>query len=230
MFLDFRASDLERDNTKKDSRVAGFIVAARETPLFMRRLVIRNDINISSNAAKIAILYAAKGPLVLSDVAIGAMIAIDRLSSGGEVWAENIIGGTFAFQGQSGVWVRQLNTEGPGVHIRNEGARLWVLGTKTEGNMTLLENTNGAISELFGGLAYMVHSDRNKVPYLRNVEGTVTAAFAEEAFFPDAIYETFLESEKEGKPLQIKGSELPQRHHSAHMVPQISTETGAAVR
>ena len=123
-----------------------------------------------------------------------------------------------------------MNTEGKGVRIQNEGARLWVLGTKTENNMTLLENTNGAVSELFGGLAYMVHADGRKMPYLRNVDGRITAAFAEESFFPDAIYETFLKSEKAGQTMQIKGEDMPLRHHSARMVPQISTEAGATAR
>ena len=76
----------------------------------------------------------------------------------------------------------------------------------------------------------MVHADGRKMPYLRNVDGRITAAFAEELFFPDAIYETFLKSEKAGQTMQIKGEDMPLRHHSARMVPQISTEAGATAR
>ncbi len=230
MYLDFRGSESGADLSTQVLHQTGFVVGAREAPLFVRRLTIRNDINVTTNTAKTAFVDLGQGALSLADIAIGEMVAINRLPSGGEIWAENIIGGKFLFAGRNGVWIRQLNTEGKGVRIQNQGARLWVLGTKTENNMTLLENTNGAVSELFGGLAYMVHSDGRKVPYLRNVDGRITAVFAEEAFFPNAIYETFLDSEKSGKTMLVKGSDMPLRHHSARIVPQISTEVGATAR
>ena len=228
LFLDFHSPDAANDSS--GAKETGFVVAARETPLFIRRMTIRNDINVTSNLAKTAFLDSGQGALSFADVTIGEMVAIKRIPSAGEIWAENLIGGKFFFAGRSGIWIRQLNTEGKGVRIQNDGAPLWVLGTKTENNMTLLENKNGAISELLGGLAYMVHSDGRKVPYLHNIDGRVTAAFAEESFFPDAFYETFLASESAGKSLQIKGSDMPPRHHSAHMVPQISTDHGATAQ
>ena len=230
VYLDFHGAAPEADSPRQDLHQTGFVVGARETPLFVRRLTIRNDINVTTNTARTAFVDSGQGALSLADIAIGEMVAINRLPSGGEIWAENIIGGKFLFAGRNGVWIRQLNTEGKGVRIQNQGARLWVLGTKTESNMTLLENTNGAVAELFGGLAYMVHADGRKVPYLRNVDGRITAAFAEESFFPNAIYETFLDSENSGKTRQVRGSDMPLRHHSARMVPQISTEAGAAAR
>ena len=90
--------------------------------------------------------------------------------------------------------------------------------------MTLLENTGGGKTELLGGLAYMVHSDGREVPYLRNVDGKVAAAFAEESFFPDAVYKTFLESLNNGKASLIRADDLPLRHHSARLVPQIASD------
>lgn len=230
VYLDFHRPDPDSDSSSQTLHQTGLVVGARETPLFLRRLTIRNDINVTTNTAKTAFVDSGQGAFSLADVVIGEMVAINRLESGGEIFAENIIGGKFLFAGRNGVWIRQLNTEGKGVRIQNEGARLWVLGTKTENNMTLLENKNGAVSELFGGLAYMVHADGRKVPYLRNVDGRITAAFAEESFFPDAIYETFLKSEKAGQTMQIKGEDMPLRHHAARMVPQISTEAGATAR
>ncbi len=224
VFLDFRAQRGRLAEFGQDMRQAGFVIGKRETSLFVNRIVIRNDINTASNFARIAFLYSGKGALVLADDVVGEMVAIKRMPSGGEVWAENLVGGKFSFQGRAGVWIRQLNTEGRGVRIRNRGAHLWVLGSKTEGNMTLLDNSDGAVSELFGGLVYMVHFDGHKVPYLRNTDGIVTAAFAEESFLPDAVYQTFLESDNGGKKTQIRAGELPWRHHSARMVPQISTD------
>ena len=223
VFLDFHSPEVQ-GAAKPDLRESGFIIGEREMPLFLRRLTIRNDINVATNVAKTALLDLGRGALSLADIVIGEMVAINRPASAGEIWAENLIGGKFIFAGRSGVWIRQLNTEGKGVRIRNDGAPLWVLGTKTESNMTLLENTGGGTSELFGGLAYMVHSDGRKVPYLRNVDGKVAAAFAEEAFFPDAVYETFLESRNKGKLSQVRADGLPIRHHSARMVPQITSD------
>jgi hypothetical protein len=229
-YLDFRKPESNSEPSGQALHQTGFVVGARETPLFLRRLTIRNDINVTTNTAKTAFVDSGQGAFSLADIVIGEMVAINRLQSGGEIFAENIIGGKFSFAGRNGIWIRQLNTEGKGVRIQNEGARLWVLGTKTENNMTLLENKNGAVSELFGGLAYMVHADGRKVPYLHNVDGRITAAFAEESFFPDAIYETFLKSEEAGQVLQVKGVDMPLRHHSARMVPQISTEAEATAR
>jgi hypothetical protein len=230
VYLDFRTAGNDDNKINQELAESGFVIGARELPLFLRRVVVRNDINVTSNKAKIAFLYSGAGAFVLADDVVGEMVAIKRLSSGGEIWGENVIGGKFSFEGRKGVWFRQLNTEGKGVRILNEGARLWVLGTKTENNMTLLQNSGGAISEMFGGLAYMVHSDGKKVPYLRNLAGRITAAFAEEAFFPDAIYETILESDNAGKILRIQGNSMPERHHSAHIVPQVSTDSAAAVQ
>jgi hypothetical protein len=232
VFLDFHpslASD-QSDAAKPELHQSGFIVGDRELPLLVRRLTVRNDINIATNTAKTAILDLGQGPLSLEDVVIGEMVAIERPPAGGEIWAENLVGGKFLFQGRNGIWIRQLNTEGKGVRIRNEGAPLWVLGTKTESNMTLVENSDSGTTELLGGLAYMVHSDGHHVPYLRNIDGDVTAAFAEEAFLPGAVYQSFLESTQNGRRMEIAADDLPPRHHGARMVPQISTRADPGTR
>jgi hypothetical protein len=51
-------------------------------------------------------------------------------------------------------WARQLNVENEGTHVTNDGAKLWVLGYKTERGGTLLHTKNGGASEVFGTLSY----------------------------------------------------------------------------
>jgi hypothetical protein len=201
---------------------SGFVVQQRRDPLFVEHLTLRNDINNATNIARIAFLHVGEGNLIVRDVAIGEITALKRLATGGNIWAENMIGGKFVFQGNNQVWIRQLNTEGKGVRIQNQGSRLWILGSKTENNMTLLENTGGGEVELFGGLAYMVRPDGLDLPYIHNINGRVVASFAEEAFLPGAVYKTILESEKGGTTRIIRGSDMPERHHSAHIVPQVA--------
>ena len=83
IFLDFHPPGLSgpaQDATEPDVRESGFIIGERELPLLLRRLTIRNDINVATNVAKTALLDLGQGALSLADVVIGEMVAIDRPS------------------------------------------------------------------------------------------------------------------------------------------------------
>ncbi len=155
---------------------------------------------------------SGKRTAVLRDV-VGAGAGIKRSATGGELFLENIsvAGGLTDISGDSGVWARQLDTEGGGgsTRIVNNGAPFWVLGIKTEGNCTVLNNKNGANSEIIGGLIYMVRPADNKRPAFINENAKLKASYAEEAFDKKAAYETHL--------LEIKGDN--EREVSADMLP-----------
>jgi Pectate lyase superfamily protein len=206
--------------TAQPERAAVLVTGPRSKPLRIRQLIFDN----ARSTARIAVLHGANAELVLSDIAAGGIGALVRPASGGEVWADNMLGGGFSFAGKAGVWIRSLNTEGKMIRIKNDGAPLWILGTKTEQNMTLLDNSNGAETELMGGLAYMVHRDGDHRPYIQNLDGHVTASLAEEAFQADPVYETWLQSVAAGKERLVKATDLPIRHHFGRMVPQITSD------
>lgn len=54
------------------------------------------------------------------------------------------------------IWARQLNTEGQGTKITNEGGILWILGLKTEKYGTAIKTLSGGFTEVLGGFVYRV--------------------------------------------------------------------------
>ena len=67
------------------------------------------------------------------------------------------------------------------VRIVNDGSPLAILGLKTEGVCTVLENRNGARSVIHGGLLYMVRDADPQVPAFINADGSLLATFVEES-------------------------------------------------
>lgn len=74
------------------------------------------------------------------------------------------------------VWCRQFNPE---THrapkIVNEGGHLWILGLKTENANTIIEATNGAITEVLGAHIY-AQGDMKTTPMLINDESALSVA------------------------------------------------------
>lgn len=194
-----------------------FVVAQNSRPLEVDRLIVDN----ARQRAGTAFELAGGGGLVLRDIAAGAITSVDRSAQGGKLWIDDITGAGFRFAGRAGVWIRQLNTEGKGIRVQNRDAPLWVLGSKTENNMTLIENTGGTV-ELFGGYAYMVHATGDRVPYLLNHGGILRAALAEQAYFPETAYDTWLQSD--APALVRPAADFPLRGRYGRMLPQVTTE------
>ncbi len=63
--------------------------------------------------------------------------------------------GTWRFEPGQKVWLRQLNTEfTKATRVVNNGAKLWILGLKTEDPYTVIETKGGGQTEVLGGLLY----------------------------------------------------------------------------
>jgi hypothetical protein len=73
----------------------------------------------------------------------------------GLLFGENVMIGQWRFEPGQNVWLRQLNTEFTGVtRLVNNGAKLWILGLKTEDPYTVVETKGGGKTEILGGLLY----------------------------------------------------------------------------
>ena len=83
-------------------------------------------------------------------------VKIDSTGSG-DLYLEDIVANFVSFEhtGQ-GIWARQLNTEGKGTKITNNGALVWILGLKTEKYGTVIDTSSGGFTEVLGGLIYRV--------------------------------------------------------------------------
>lgn len=111
-----------------------------------------------SNPGLVCLSHASARRLVLKDLMLWdrAMHATYRPAPGaGDVHLENVSGqvsSTWAFGKGQGVWARQFNVEGPATKITVRGARLWILGIKTESTGTVIKALDGARVEILGGL------------------------------------------------------------------------------
>jgi hypothetical protein len=98
-----------------------------------------------------------------------------------------------------------------------------LLGLKTEGISTIVENHPGARTDIFGGLVYMVRSGP-PVPAFSNDGGWLSACFAEEALLPGRRYEVYL-TDRQGSR-NIAADSFPARG-LAHFVPDLAATPDA---
>ena len=159
-------------------------------------------------------------PLVLRDVVGAGVTTLLRPANAGKAFVEDTCIGTFDVSGDAGIWIRQLNSEGSGVRVRNHGAPLWILGVKTEGDSTVVDNDHGR-TEVLGGLLYIVHGADPAVPAFRNEDGKLYVAYAEEAFDRTAVYQEHVVNSNQGRMSTVAAGDLPARD-LARMQPGMS--------
>lgn len=99
-----------------------------------------------------------------------------RGTGGGDVFIEDVVGTRFSFKNQR-VWARQLNPEGFGTHVLNDGGQVWVLGLKVETGGTVVETRHGGATEILGGLSQT--NNGKAAPMFINDRSNVSVTFAE---------------------------------------------------
>ncbi|PSB04310.1 glycosyl hydrolase family 28-related protein [Merismopedia glauca] len=143
---------------------------------------------IGDNAGAIGIEQATRRTLVLEDLRLGGSRSYRGISGAGKLFLEDIWGSKFEFSSTQKVWARQLNPEINDWKIRNNGAKLWILGLKTENNTTslgsptVIETRNGGSTELLGGLIYPTKDVPNSAPAFINQNSNVSLIYAVSAF------------------------------------------------
>jgi hypothetical protein len=141
---------------------------------------------------QLAVEAAAPREVVLRDVVTAGTSLLDRKAQGGRVFIEDTCCGKLKIAGPAPVIARQLDTEGGETRILNDGGNLVILGLKTEGDCTILENRDGARATILGGLLYIVHDADPAIPAFRDSGSGLWAAFAEESLRPGSQYSTYL--------------------------------------
>ena len=196
-----------------------FRVAGGGEPLTIERIALDNE----GRGPQLAIEHAGARTLVLRDYVGYAVAAVHRKAAGGRLFLENVSVGPIRLDGPEGVWARQLNTEGTGVRIVNNGAPLVILGIKSEQNATVVENLAGAQTEVIGGLLYLVKVPAPGRPAFVNRAGArLTAAYAESSYVPAIVYAEHLVDEgAEGAPTIVGAEQLPRRGY-ARILPGLS--------
>lgn len=197
-----------------------FRVASTGPPVSIENLAFDN----SNRGDQLAIDVSGSRDVLIRDVVAAGVMLLDRKSDGGRVFLEDVCCGRIQTAGPRAVLARQLDTEGGGVRITNVGSPLWVLGLKTEGVCTIVENRDGARTDIFGGLAYMVRdSSGDATPAFRNSRANLSASFAEESLRSDSRYSVYLADET-GSAL-VRPSAYPARGFG-RLVPDLITGVG----
>lgn len=110
--------------------------------------------------------------LVLRDIVPFANPIYRNHTGAGPLFIEDVSGSGYSFASGTQAWARQFNAEGgTDPKVVNDGGLFWVLGWKTEGGETLLENKNGGRSELWGVLAYTFGVGHDKPAFLNTDAG-----------------------------------------------------------
>lgn len=92
--------------------------------------------------------------LILRDCVLNGGIAYQGRGKG-RVMLRNVVGSRFEFRAGRVATAWQLNAEGDGFKVLNEGATLTIVGLKTEGAGGILATRSGGHTTVFGGLVFV---------------------------------------------------------------------------
>ncbi len=109
-------------------------------------IVVIERMSGESDGSSIRIRHESKRTLVVSSAT-----GFDVEGYGkGDLFLDDFCGSLDRVAPGQSAWCRQLNSEREGVKCRNAGGKLWILGLKTEKAGTLVETTDGGITEING--------------------------------------------------------------------------------
>ncbi len=89
-------------------------------------------------------------PIVVKD----GLISYSSTPGAGNLFMDDVETAPFVVQAGQHLWARQLNMEGNGTKLANQGGSAWVLGLKTEGVGIVVDTSLGGQSEILGSLIY----------------------------------------------------------------------------
>jgi Pectate lyase superfamily protein len=150
--------------------------------------------------------HAAPGVVVLKDVS-DATYAADSGAPVGDVYIEDCDGGPFVFGNGQNVWARQLDSEVGVTHVMNTGAKVWILGLKTEERpdagfcATALDTEDGGETELIGGAIeyWPVQCTSSQPPFVAN-RSRQSLAFAMAANATNSVIGVAIQQSLDGGP------------------------------
>ncbi|MFV3129072.1 glycosyl hydrolase family 28-related protein [Niveispirillum sp. KHB5.9] len=166
-----------------------FRAATAGQPLFVERLAFDN----TNLGEQVAIELSGTRDIVMRDIVTAGTTMLDRKVGGGKAFLENMCCGLLRITGAQPVFARQFNSEGTTTRIINRGSPLSILGLKTEGVCTVLDNREGARSDIFGGLVYVVRDGAPAtVPTFINSSSWLSASFIEESLRTGSRYQVYV--------------------------------------
>ncbi len=138
---------------------------------------------------------------------------LDLESTGsGDLFIDDVVTGEVKFlNSDQNIWARQLNAEGAKTtNVVNNGAKLWILGFKTEQGQTKIETRNGGSTELLGALI-ISNGIKKQEPIFRITNAASSFAGVGEAHFGGASFQTWVEETRQGITRKLNRGEIPAR-------------------
>lgn len=132
-------------------------------------------------------------------------------SGAGSFFIEDGCAGPWKFDYSQNVWARQLNPENSGLKVQNTGARLWILGLKTEVPGTVLETRSNGKTELLGGLIYPVNTVPAAEPAFINNESAQSLIYVETAYSSSSRHDIQVQETRDGVTSNLYRADLPTR-------------------
>ena len=155
--------------------------------------------------------HASPQTLVLRDCGEGGYRAT---TGAGSLFGENVMIGKWRFEPGQKAWLRQLNTEFTNAtRVVNNGAKLWILGLKTEDPYTVIETKGGGQTEVLGGLLYPGQGGAvpaTDVAFVNN-ESQVSLVYVTAADAEGRDYTIHVQETKGGVTKTLKKSATPSR-------------------
>lgn len=160
----------------------GVFAGTTSPPVFRVHGAVNGNIEISN-----VVFNALQGVVDVENAGTGSVALTDIHTSGSPVrggitwYLDDIEGGsttsTWNFTSGQHIYARQFNPEQTVTKVVNNGATLWVLGIKTERAGTVVESSNGASTEILGGLIYPAMAVPAGVPGFLSVDSKQSLSF-----------------------------------------------------
>jgi len=185
-----------------------FRVGSGGPPIAIDRLNFDN----TGQQARAAVEVSGARDVTVQDSVALDLTLIDRQANGGRTFLENVCCGKLQLAGIRPIFARQLTTEGPGVRIVNMGSPLWILGLSTSGSGTVIENRQGAHTDVFGGLIDAARDDRGEgAPAFNNRNSWLSASFVEQPRRNGSRYRVYVAQESSLGRKSVDASIFPPR-------------------
>jgi hypothetical protein len=158
-----------------------------------------------------------RAPYILQDTSRSLVIRDSALSGfrsgddAGPLFLEDVCCGHLQLDHQE-VWARQLNVEtDDSPMITNDGGDLWVLGLKTERTSTVIESSDGARTEVLGGLLYPADAVPAERPAFINTDSHQSLIYATSAYDQASSYGIQALTTMQGATKRLLSAGLKQR-------------------
>lgn len=206
---------------------SAFSDAANPKPVF--RVSGSNDVviegirtwqGVTGGPGTIWIEHANPKSLTLRHAILGAGCKQPYVNTAGagRFFIEDVCSGPWRFDYAQDIFARQLNPENSGLKVQNTGARVWLLGLKTEVPGTVIETRSGGSTELLGGLLYPVSAVPTNQPAFISTESAQSLIYAVTAYGSTANnYNIQVQETRAGVTDTLLRTDIPTRGYGSSM-------------